>query len=46
LEADIDRTYLSDIENGNKNLSVEVLEKISKGLGITLQEIFKRIEEL
>lgn len=32
--ADIDRSFLSEIENGHKNLSVETLKKIADALGI------------
>ena len=31
---DMDRSYLSEIENGHKNLSVTVLIKIATALGI------------
>jgi ribosome-binding protein aMBF1 (putative translation factor) len=31
---EIDRSYLSEIENGHKNFSVTVLMKITKALGI------------
>jgi transcriptional regulator with XRE-family HTH domain len=31
---DMDRSYLSEIENGHKNFSVTVLMKIAKALGI------------
>ena len=30
--ADIDRTYLPDIENGKRNVSLAVAEKIAKAL--------------
>ncbi len=32
--AEIDRSFLSEIENGHKNLSVETLKKIADALGI------------
>lgn len=37
--AEIDRSFLSEIENGHKNLSVLVLLKIAKALGVKPQEI-------
>lgn len=38
--SEVDRTYMTDVENGNRNISVEVLERIIKGLGITTSEFF------
>lgn len=32
--AEIDRSFLSEIENGHKNLSVETLKKIADALSI------------
>lgn len=32
--AEIDRSFLSEIENGHKNLSVDTLKKIADALGI------------
>ncbi len=40
LEAGVDRTYVSDVENGRRNVSVEILERLVKGLGITLAVFF------
>lgn len=34
--ADIDRTYLPDIENGKRNVSLAVAEKIAKALNVPL----------
>ena len=41
---DMDRTYYSSVENGNRNISLLNLKKIADGLGITLEEMFKDIE--
>lgn len=41
LEANIDRTYISDIEKGNRNISLEILDKLSKALKIHISQIFK-----
>lgn len=35
FEADIHRTYVSDVERGARNISIEVLEKFAKGLKVT-----------
>ena len=32
--ADMDRSYLSELENGRKNASVEMLYKLAKALGV------------
>ena len=41
LEANIDRTYISDIEKGNRNISLEILDTLSKALKIHISQIFK-----
>lgn len=38
--ADIDRTYISDIEKGKRNVSLLIIEKLSKALEVTIQELF------
>ena len=38
--ASLDRTYISSVEKGKRNISIENIEKISKALGYTLQEFF------
>ena len=39
LLCDIDRTYIGRIENMKRNPSLEILNKIAKGLGIKLIEL-------
>jgi len=39
-EADIERSYLTHIEKGRKNISLSTLEKITTALGISLQDFF------
>lgn len=36
----IDRTYISDVEQGKRNISIDNIEKIAKALNITLPELF------
>lgn len=36
----LDRTYMSKIEAGKQNLTLETLNKICDGLGITMKELF------
>ncbi|MFH6972253.1 helix-turn-helix domain-containing protein [Flavobacterium petrolei] len=38
--ANIDRTYISDIEKGKRNVSLLIIEKLSKALEINIQELF------
>lgn len=38
-ECDMDRSYLSEIENGRKNLSIQVLWRIAKALKIPASEL-------
>jgi len=38
--ANLDRTYISSVEKGKRNISIENIEKISKALDRTLQEFF------
>jgi transcriptional regulator with XRE-family HTH domain len=40
--ADIHQAYLSDVENGKRNPSILVLERIALGLGVDIEEFFRR----
>jgi len=44
LEADLDRTYIPSIEKGERNVSLEVIEKLAKAFNIKISELFKGIE--
>ncbi len=37
----IDTAYLSNLENGNKNPTIETIEKIAKTLGVKPEELIK-----
>ena len=37
--ADIDRTYLPDIETGKRNVSLTVADKIAKALNVSLKDL-------
>ena len=43
-EAEVHRTYINDLENGRRNVTVKVLERIVKALGISLSEFFENID--
>ncbi|WP_120469768.1 helix-turn-helix domain-containing protein [uncultured Bacteroides sp.] len=37
--ADIDRTYLPDIEKGKRNVSLKIADKIAKALNVSLKDL-------
>ena len=39
-EAEIERSYLTHVEKGRKNISIDTLIKITDALGISLREFF------
>ena len=41
LQIGMDRTYFSSVEAGRRNISICNLEKIAKGLGVSLSELFE-----
>lgn len=42
--ADLDRTYIPSIEKGERNVSLEVIQKLSKAFKIKINELLKGIE--
>lgn len=43
-KAEVDRTYVTDVENGRRNVSVEILERLIKALEISITEFFNSKE--
>ena len=43
-KAGVDRTYMTDVENGRRNISIEILEKIISALNISFAEFFNAKE--
>jgi len=43
LMADVNRNYVCDLENGRRNPTIKVLEKIAKAFRITLSKLFEGI---
>ena len=41
----MDRTYYASVESGKRNISIQNIEKIADGLGISLAELMNRVEE-
>jgi len=39
----LDRTYISGIERGIRNVSLKNIEALANGLGVSLSELFKDI---
>ncbi len=39
--SEIDRTYIPGIENGKRNVSIKILERLSKVLSISLSDMLK-----
>ena len=44
LECNISANYLCELENGKRNPSLNVLDKIAKGLGISMSSLLEGIE--
>ncbi len=40
LKAEVDRTYVTDVENGRRNVSLEILERLIKALNVSINEFF------
>lgn len=46
LEANVNKNYICDLENGRRNPSLDILERISNAFGISLSVLFKGIETI
>ena len=44
LECGINRNYLCDLENGKRNPTLRILEKIANGLEISISELTKGLQ--
>lgn len=45
-KCDLDRTYISGIERGRRNVSLHNIEVIADALGMTLAEMFRHLKPL
>lgn len=43
-KAEVDRTYVTDVENGRRNVSVEILERLIKALEVSIADFFNSKE--
>lgn len=41
--AEIDRTYIHSIEKGERNVSIEIIQKFAVAFGISISELLKDI---
>lgn len=46
LNAGIDRKYMSDIENGKRNISIDIIERLSKFFNISISSLFLMVDEM
>lgn len=44
LKAEVDRTYVTDVENGRRNVSLEILERLIRALDVSFTEFFNSKE--
>lgn len=42
-EIGIDRTYMTDIENGKRNVSLAIIEKIAGGFEMSVSDLLKEL---
>lgn len=45
LSIEMDRTYYSTVENGKRNISIQNLNKIAKGLDISISELLEGVSD-
>ncbi len=45
LRVGLHRTYMGDIERGEKNVTLVTADKVAKGLGLTLAGLLLRMEQ-
>ena len=46
LEANVNKNYICDLENGRRNPSLDILERIAKALNISLSELLRGVETI
>lgn len=42
-KADLDRSYIAQVENGQRNISIVNIEKIAKALEVTISDLLKTV---
>ncbi len=38
---DLDRSYISNVENGKQNLTISTMEKVASALGVSIDKLLK-----
>lgn len=46
FESSVNKNYICDLENGRRNPSLEILERLADAFSISLEELFKGIETI
>ena len=46
FRSNLHRTYIGMIERGEKNITLENIEKISKGLDVSMKLIFEKLNKI
>lgn len=44
-KANIDRCYMSSIENGKRQISIKIIEKIAVALNVSISKLFQEAEK-
>lgn len=44
FKAGIDRTYMTSVENGRRNISIQNIEKIVRALGVSMADFFSEVK--
>ena len=44
LSIDMDRTYYASVESGKRNVSINNIDKIARGFGVSLEELFTGLQ--
>jgi len=45
-KADVHRTYVGMIERGEKNITIENIQKLAKALNVSLKSIFEKLDKI
>ena len=46
FRSNLHRTYIGMIERGEKNISLENIEKLSRGLGVSMKLLFEKLTQI
>lgn len=45
LKIGMDRTYYASVESGKRNISLQNIEKIANGFGVSISELFSKSDD-